>query len=386
MNVRPFVCAGVSLSGAFPGRVRRPLVLPLVVAGLVISTGNVHASPSVTETVVAPTIEPETASISVLLLPSRRVGVSRVLTRMIDQLLLSELAHAELGRVVSSGDLARLIEQERLKDLLDCDEVRCLSEIGGALDTDWIVTSSLGRMGGRYLFSLRVFSTGDGETLAMVNEALDNEPQLLDAAPRMTRQLLREASGAAPQGPPTFFTAELSASAAGRFGAESYYPGPGTTLRVAWGGLWPPIGWYFYILAGLQMSHLWGEQTSRGGAFSYQRTQLSPFALLRAAIPIAHDGHTRLAFGLGFGGLYEVAGAEQAGGIAVNSEVWKPELRVLAGMSHRLTPLLSLFGNYRLRVQIGGRGVDTVTEVVSLGVSEPTTTVHEIEIGCGFHF
>ncbi len=52
-----------------------------------------------------------------------------------------------LERVTTIADLNAMLQAEAAKDLLDCDDVSCAAEIGGAVGADRILAGSIGRIG-----------------------------------------------------------------------------------------------------------------------------------------------------------------------------------------------------------------------------------------------
>ena len=80
---------------------------------------------------------------------------------------------------------------EREKQELGCDQVSCLSEIGGALGATRIVNGFLSRFGGTYLLTLRMVDVRHEQILKEGSERIDtqNEDGLLDAVTRAVHQL-----------------------------------------------------------------------------------------------------------------------------------------------------------------------------------------------------
>jgi TolB-like protein len=96
--------------------------------------------------------------------------------------------------VISSREIASLLSMEREKQELGCDQVSCLSEIGGALGATRIVNGFLSRFGGTYLLTLRMVDVRHEQILKEGSERIDtqNEDGLLDAVTRAVHQLFPE--------------------------------------------------------------------------------------------------------------------------------------------------------------------------------------------------
>jgi TolB-like protein len=97
--------------------------------------------------------------------------------------------------VISSREIASLLAMEHEKQELGCDQVSCLSEIGGALGATRIVNGFLSRFGGTYLLTLRMVDVRHEQILKEGSERIDtqNEDGLLDAVTSAVHQLFPEA-------------------------------------------------------------------------------------------------------------------------------------------------------------------------------------------------
>ena len=79
------------------------------------------------------------------------------LVRLLDELMLTELARSGRLSVVGKSDVRQLIEHEREKYALGCTDDSCLAELGGALGADYLAAASLGRVGEHaYLLNLKL--------------------------------------------------------------------------------------------------------------------------------------------------------------------------------------------------------------------------------------
>ena len=108
--------------------------------------------------------------------------------------------------------------------------------------------------------------------------------------------------------------------------------------------------------------------------------------IVKGALPLANRNRTRLFAEGGVGLGFERYEARQAQGLSPAGTLVLPELRLGAGLWHRLSRPLSLFVAYRLRVHIAGAGVDSISELVELGSSRSTLATHLLEAGAALHF
>lgn len=145
---------------------------------------------------------------SLLLLPiDARNGVSPDLAEQLVPALGAELARRFPVRVTTYKEIQGAITNEQLKQVANCDNVSCVAEIAGALNTDQIVAGTLGKFGDAYLLSLARVAAGNVEPLARVSRRYSSGrvEQILDDLPNIADELMglpASAPLAMPEPPP----------------------------------------------------------------------------------------------------------------------------------------------------------------------------------------
>lgn len=127
---------------------------------------------------------------------------------------LSELAASEAAsrglEVISRADLASLVGFEEQKLFLGCDDGSCLSELGGALGVDFVLSSQVSEVGGVYLVSLSLLDARKARALRRVTKRAAKLEALVDTFHSATDE--------------TFERAFLEAEFRARYGAPSGPP------------------------------------------------------------------------------------------------------------------------------------------------------------------
>lgn len=106
------------------------------------------------------------------------------------------------AKVTHLRELDTLMGLERQKQVVNCASDSCVAEIAGSLGADYLLTGSLARLGGSYVFNAKVL---DVKRATAVASALHrsrgtSDEALLDAVPLVVDELLR--TFRAPAAPP----------------------------------------------------------------------------------------------------------------------------------------------------------------------------------------
>ena len=76
--------------------------------------------------------------------------------------LFEHYLHTPANVVVASyKDIEAMLEMEKQKDLLGCDDVACMTELGGAVGADYAMNGELAQVAEEYLLSIRIVDTRD---------------------------------------------------------------------------------------------------------------------------------------------------------------------------------------------------------------------------------
>lgn len=103
--------------------------------------------------------------------------------------------------VVTASEIATLLGRERQAQLLGCaseGQSSCVVELANALDTDAVVTGSIGKFGRDFQVNVKIISAADGRTLGAYTGMATGENGLLDELRKAAEQLGIVLRGGAP--------------------------------------------------------------------------------------------------------------------------------------------------------------------------------------------
>jgi hypothetical protein len=118
-------------------------------------------------------------------------GADPKLVHTLTALLTAELRKRSTLAITSQEDIKTLLGLQRQKQLLNCAEKSCLTEIGGALGVDQMVTGSLSQVGESYLLDLRAIDVKKAVALHEASRRLHTtDPEAwLDAVAELSGEL-----------------------------------------------------------------------------------------------------------------------------------------------------------------------------------------------------
>lgn len=117
--------------------------------------------------------------------------VAPVLTELVLEALLTRHRLPALG----PSDLKDMLDVEQQRQLLGCEDSRCLSELAGALGAARLVSGLVGRLGELYVVSLKLVDLSSAQVLARASKRFAK----LEEAPEAIGPLVDELVGAKPQ-------------------------------------------------------------------------------------------------------------------------------------------------------------------------------------------
>ncbi len=109
---------------------------------------------------------------TLIVLPLEPLSVSSEVAASLDDLLVGELERAQLFTVVAQEDLRVLLSQVELKQLLGEDDEAELAAVGERLKAQYLLRSSLGRVGNTYLLSLNMIDVKQAKAVRRINQTL----------------------------------------------------------------------------------------------------------------------------------------------------------------------------------------------------------------------
>ncbi|MEL6759214.1 MAG: PEGA domain-containing protein [Myxococcota bacterium] len=134
---------------------------------------------------------PNDRTIKVAVMDLDSLGLDEASAKNLTQVLSGSLKQVQGAEIVSQEDIRSLLELEAQRQLLGCDEMSCMAELGGALGVDRMVTGSVGYLGDRYVVSLRLIDPRAARVEARVTESfVGEETQLLPAVRYGGKRLL----------------------------------------------------------------------------------------------------------------------------------------------------------------------------------------------------
>jgi hypothetical protein len=123
-------------------------------------------------------------------------GMDESLVGILNELLLTEFEKTGKYEVISDTDLNSILRLEQKKRLLDCTDITCLSEIGGALGVEKMVSASIGRVGDYYLINMKLINVRGIKVEKRINRKVEGEEnELIGAMEASVRDLATGVAG-----------------------------------------------------------------------------------------------------------------------------------------------------------------------------------------------
>lgn len=131
-------------------------------------------------------------------------GVQKGTATLITDIIITEVSGTKRFDVVGSSDITNLLGLEKQKQLLQCSEgSSCLTELGGALGVDYLISGTVGLLGSRLRISLTVQNAKRARVVARQARFCDaNEDALVRATEESVRALLADLDATIAAAPP----------------------------------------------------------------------------------------------------------------------------------------------------------------------------------------
>ncbi|MCC6806085.1 MAG: hypothetical protein IT381_01565 [Deltaproteobacteria bacterium] len=127
----------------------------------------------------------------ILVLPLKaRAGVSADAVQLATNLLLSQLDGVRGLTTVGQDDLQAMLDVDRKKQVLGCDNTSCLAEIGGALGTDLVLYGDVGKVGKTTNINISVIRSKGAAVAARASRLIENEDALLSQVQALVPELV----------------------------------------------------------------------------------------------------------------------------------------------------------------------------------------------------
>ncbi len=125
-----------------------------------------------------------------------RSGVSRDVGQTLSDDLVTEVRKRRpQAIIIGASEIRSMLQMQGERQKLGCHtgtEMACLAEIGGALGAEEMITSTLGKVGKVYVFSLKLVDVPKAKVAREASQKLatKDEEDLLDAVGKLVAQLL----------------------------------------------------------------------------------------------------------------------------------------------------------------------------------------------------
>ncbi len=107
-------------------------------------------------------------------------GVKKSVAGLLSEMILSQLKESgHFGSVLGSSDIQSMLDLDQQKQALDCDENSCLAELGGALGVPYLLTASLGAVGGKLVLNVKLIQVDEAKVANRLSRVFVNEAELL---------------------------------------------------------------------------------------------------------------------------------------------------------------------------------------------------------------
>lgn len=110
-----------------------------------------------------------------------------------DSLVARLKATGKFGSILSGPDMRAMLNLEQQKQVLNCDEQSCLAEIGGALGVPYLVHANLGKVGAKFVLSVKVMDVNGAEVVGSSLLRIKTEDDLLDGVDNGVDKAVAEA-------------------------------------------------------------------------------------------------------------------------------------------------------------------------------------------------
>jgi len=128
--------------------------------------------------------------IAILELKAER-GLDEGLVKLLNELLLTEFGRSGEYEVIGGSDLASLLQLEEKKQMMSCDDIGCLSELGGALGVDKLAAANIGKIGSYYLVNVKIINVREAKVERRVSYNVQGiEDKLIRAITASVKELI----------------------------------------------------------------------------------------------------------------------------------------------------------------------------------------------------
>ncbi len=118
-------------------------------------------------------------------------GIEPSLAQVLNEVLLARLKESGVfSSVIGGSDIAAMVDMEQQKAALGCDDTNCLAELGGALGVPYLIDSSLSKVGGQFVLTLKILAVEDAKVAARKVAMVKDEAQLIASLEKIIPEAL----------------------------------------------------------------------------------------------------------------------------------------------------------------------------------------------------
>jgi TolB-like protein len=111
----------------------------------------------------------EKIKVAVIDLKAKR-GIDEMTVSSLTDLICTEIAALGKYTVIGRDDMQAMLEHIADKQLLECDDTKCLAQVGGALGVQQLMTGNIGMIGTTYLINLKLIDIENVQVLNRISE------------------------------------------------------------------------------------------------------------------------------------------------------------------------------------------------------------------------
>ena len=110
-----------------------------------------------------------------------KAGIDRMKTSTLTDVLCTHISNQGNYEVIGRDDMKAMLEHLADKQLLECDDTKCLAKVGGALGVDLLLSGNIGMLGETYVINLKLIDIGNARVLKRISEKyMGGEAGLID--------------------------------------------------------------------------------------------------------------------------------------------------------------------------------------------------------------
>jgi hypothetical protein len=110
----------------------------------------------------------EKIKVAVIDLKAKR-GIDEMTVSSLTDLICTEIAALGKHTVIGRDDMQAMLEHVADKQLLECDDTKCLAQVGGALGVQQLMTGNIGMIGTTYLINLKLIDIENVQVLNRIS-------------------------------------------------------------------------------------------------------------------------------------------------------------------------------------------------------------------------